>query len=178
MNKLLEKIQSKYRFNEDYYIQNGRSEVESILLNDINNNESREMNVLSDGERCLFSLIISSYAIQNSKCKILLLDEFDALLNPSLIKDFYEILYEYYLKVGIYVIIVTHSITTIIGIPESIYVDVNNSVCLYELTNTHELIEKRYKGFSEFAVSNDFVKITSEIGFTPTFKEISENNGF
>ena len=53
------------------------------------------------------------------KTKILLLDEYDATLNPSLIENFFTILQDFFIDKGIQVIVVTHSPATLSLAPEN-----------------------------------------------------------
>lgn len=80
----------------------------------------RQINDLSDGEKAILKLVILTYdRKEDNATKILLLDEYDATLNPSSIKDFYVTLQEYYLDKGIIVLLSTHSPITIAMAPEN-----------------------------------------------------------
>lgn len=72
---------------------------------------------LSDGEKVIFHLICSSYGGKGGikgKTKLILLDEFDAHLNPMMSKMFIEIVQDILVKqFGIQVIMTTHSPSTI-----------------------------------------------------------------
>ena len=68
----------------------------------------------------ILKLVILTYdRKEDNATKILLLDEYDATLNPSLIKDFYITIQEYYLEKGIIVLLSTHSPITIAMAPEN-----------------------------------------------------------
>lgn len=88
-----------------------------------------EFNTLSSGEKILMALVASVYKSAADKHfpDILLLDEVDASLHPSMMKNMLEVIKNIFLKQGVKVFLVTHSPTTIALAPEeSIYV-VNRS---------------------------------------------------
>lgn len=88
-----------------------------------------EFSTLSSGEKILMALVASVYksASDRSFPDILLLDEVDASLHPSMIKNMLEVICDVFVRQGIKVLLVTHSPTTIAIAPEdSIYV-VNQS---------------------------------------------------
>lgn len=70
---------------------------------------------LSSGEKILLALAISMYKANSDKFfpDILLLDEIDASLHPSMIKNLFKVIEEVFLKHNVKVILVTHSPTTI-----------------------------------------------------------------
>ena len=118
INNLFEKLNFNYRFSSDfdYEIPYLREEPKLFAFENgyINKKEIRNINDLSDGEKAILKLIIASYDRKDDMAtKILLLDEYDATLNPSLISDFYLTIQEFYLNRGIVVILSTHSPTTI-----------------------------------------------------------------
>lgn len=124
LNALFELLKIDYRFKEHYEIKHGEL-TETPMLFQIDSNgilselESRPLNELSDGEKAIISLCFSSLQkINNNEKKLLLLDEFDATLNPSLIEALFKILEQYFLSHGITVIMTTHSPATIALAPE------------------------------------------------------------
>ena len=118
INKLFEKMHFNYRFSDDYeyeipYLKEN-PKLFAFENGKINKMISREINDLSDGEKAILKLVIATYDRKDDNAtNILLLDEYDATLNPSLIKDFYIAIQEYYLNRNIVVIITTHSPITI-----------------------------------------------------------------
>lgn len=103
-----------------------------VNLLKISMNESLSFENLSTGENVFLGLIIklfsSEYYIENLKLPdLLLLDEPDAFLHPSLTKSFISIIENYFIKNhNINVILTTHSPTTIALSPEkSIYTILN-----------------------------------------------------
>ncbi len=90
-----------------------------------NDNLEIEFDRLSSGEKVLMALVASVYKSSSDKHfpDILLLDEVDASLHPSMMKNMLDVIEEIFLKQGVKVILVTHAPTTIALAPEdSIYV--------------------------------------------------------
>ena len=126
-----------------------------------------EFSMLSSGERVLLALVASIYKTlsDNSFPDILLLDEIDASLHPSMIRKMLEVINDIFLSRGTKVFLVTHSPTTIAFAPEnSIYV-VNRSGmnrvekkskqdALSILTQGYATLEEGLKLFDEVAKSN------------------------
>lgn len=84
-----------------------------------------EFNSLSSGEKILMALVASVYksASDGNFPDILLLDEVDASLHPSMMKNMLDVIQKIFLTQGVKVILVTHSPTTIALAPEaSVYV--------------------------------------------------------
>lgn len=123
INDLFEKLNFNYRFLQNYNF-NFAGLVESPTLYAFENNElmlgkPRNINDLSDGEKAILRLVIATYDRKNDEVtKLLLLDEYDATLNPSLIRKFYLVIKDYYLDKGIIVLLTTHSSATISLAPE------------------------------------------------------------
>ena len=129
LNNLFFELGLEYRFKgkqKDYFIK-----VDDFQLNespklyqlkkdgDIDENDSRNLSDLSDGEKAIILLIFASFSNVNYKYKkILLLDEFDATFNPSLVEAFYKLIYKYFISKDILVVIATHSPATISLAPE------------------------------------------------------------
>lgn len=111
LNKLFNELGFKYRFKDDYNFHTPNMEENPKLRI---NNEARTLNDLSDGEKAILKLALISLDEEISKdVKLVLFDEYDAPLNPSLTEAFYKVIEEFYIKKGIQVIITTHSPATI-----------------------------------------------------------------
>lgn len=79
---------------------------------------------LSSGERILITLVNALYTVNNNEGlpKLILLDEVDGPLNPSIIESFISYIEESFVDNNVKVIIATHSPTTIAFAPEdSVY---------------------------------------------------------
>lgn len=86
---------------------------------------------LSSGERVLMALVACVYkaSADNIFPDVLLLDELDASLHPSMMKNMLAVIKDIFLDKGIKVILVTHSPTTIALAPEeSIFVMAKDGV--------------------------------------------------
>ncbi|WP_136658787.1 AAA family ATPase [Nitratireductor sp. XY-223] len=126
-NKLFKQFNFGYRFRNDYEIAEksfSLSEKPTLYPMKPNGslilNHQRDLSELSDGERAIMSLVISSLTGEFAdNAKLILLDEFDATLNPSLINILFGVLEEYFVQKSIMVILVTHSSATISMAPDN-----------------------------------------------------------
>jgi ABC-type branched-subunit amino acid transport system ATPase component len=125
INKILEKFSSlDYRINtpegQNHF---GNYKVQLSSLSDPKVHP--EFTDLSSGERILMALVASIYkaSFDDHFPDVLLLDEIDASLHPSMIQNLLEVVEDIFIKKGVNVFLVTHSPTTIAIAPdESIYV--------------------------------------------------------
>ena len=84
-----------------------------------------DFSALSSGERVLMALVASVYKTSADKHfpSLLLLDEIDTSLHPSMIQNLLDVIVDIFILRGVKVILVTHSPTTIALAPDdSIYV--------------------------------------------------------
>ena len=124
VNRVLEESRVNYQVNNP----EGSHRDSAFTLRLINTISGAEVNFtdLSSGEKVLVSLALSLYNL-NSKVEfpeLLLMDEPDAPLHPSMTKDFIDVLRRVFVEErGVKVILTTHSPSTIALSPEeSIYV--------------------------------------------------------
>lgn len=116
LNQLFGELNFKYRFKTDYKFCTPNME-ENPKLRD--NSEIRNLMDLSDGEKAILKLALISLDEEISKdIKLVLFDEYDAPLNPSLTEAFYHVIEKFYIEKGIQVIVTTHSPATISLAPE------------------------------------------------------------
>lgn len=125
INKILNQFHSlKYKVNSP----EGKKFSDSFQLKLEHldkNNLNVDFNNLSSGEKILMALVASIYRASTSTGfpNLLLLDEIDASLHPSMIQNMLDAIQDIFLNKGIKVILVTHSPTTIALAPEeSIFV--------------------------------------------------------
>ncbi|NVK75455.1 MAG: ATP-binding protein [Oceanospirillaceae bacterium] len=124
VNRVLEEAKVNYRINDPV----GTHRDAPFVLKLINQNSDAEINFsdLSSGEKVLVSLALSLYNlnVQVDFPEVLLMDEPDAPLHPSMTKHFIEVLTKVFVQEkGVKVILTTHSPSTIALSPEeSIYV--------------------------------------------------------
>lgn len=83
---------------------------------------------LSSGEKIIFELICYHFAAKESKLELIMLDEFDANLNPQLAERYIEVIKEQFKNIN--VVLTTHSPSTVVE------VEPNE---LFELTDSREL---------------------------------------
>lgn len=111
LNELFEDLKFKYRFKTDYSFNIPYME-ENPKLRD--GDEIRSLTDLSDGEKAILKLALIALDEEISKdLKLVLFDEYEAPLNPSLTEAFYYVINKFYLEKGIQVLITTHSPATI-----------------------------------------------------------------
>ncbi|PIF33851.1 putative AbiEii toxin of type IV toxin-antitoxin system [Flavobacterium sp. 9] len=124
LNQLFDFLKFDYRFKNSYEVKYGElNETPHLYQIDstgkIIETEDRSLEHLSDGEKTIISLcFISLKRIENVDKKLLLFDELDAVLNPSLINSFFSVIEKYFIHKGITVILATHSPATISLAPE------------------------------------------------------------
>lgn len=116
LNKLFVELNFKYRFKDDYTFSTPNME-ENPKLRDTS--DIRNLMDLSDGEKAILKLALIALDEEISKdIKLVLFDEYDAPLNPSLTEAFYHVIEKFYIEKGIQVIITTHSPATISLAPD------------------------------------------------------------
>jgi ABC-type thiamine transport system ATPase subunit len=119
LNNLFGELKLQYRFKSNFKIIGVEINEQPKLFalkqdGSLDENDIRLLADLSDGEKAIISLCFASLG-ENilSVKKILLLDELDAVLNPSLIQIFFSVIKKYFIDEGITVIMTTHSPATI-----------------------------------------------------------------
>lgn len=96
------------------YNLNGK--LEFLRLNRTNDSEIKiELKDLSSGEQVAFALALWTWGnIKGQKSEVLLIDEFDAHLNPSIAKKFIANINAYFVDLGVQVIMTTHNPSTVL----------------------------------------------------------------
>lgn len=176
-NELFEKLNFNYRFKNDYEFETPNLTEKPMIYPILNNgtidfDSPRELSDLSDGEKSLISL---TFALLNEKRrpveKLLLLDEFDNTLNPSLIESLFIVIEEYFIKQGTTVILTSHSPVTISLAPEY--------ATYYELfkqdNESPKILPVEKYQYSELKIANEnfYNKIENQ---NKRIKELEENN--
>lgn len=177
LNELFEKLNFNYRFKNDYEFETPNLTEKPMIYPILNNgtidfDSPRELSDLSDGEKSLISL---TFALLNEKRrpveKLLLLDEFDNTLNPSLIESLFIVIEEYFIKQGTTVILTSHSPVTISLAPEY--------ATYYELfkqdNESPKILPVEKYQYSELKIANEnfYNKIENQ---NKRIKELEENN--
>ena len=90
------------------------------LLHTKNHDLEIDFSNLSSGEKILMALVASIYKTSSDNLfpEVLLLDEIDASLHPSMMQNLLDVINEIFLERNIKIILVTHSPTTIVLAPE------------------------------------------------------------
>src|SRR5690606_8567353 len=99
----------------DFYNGAQNQNIDVYLFNK-NGNYQTQLDFLSSGEKTLLALAFSVFKLKKNKiiAKILLMDELDSALHPSMSKRLINVLHNYfYNKLGIKIIITSHSPSTI-----------------------------------------------------------------
>lgn len=116
---------------------------------------------LSSGERILITLVNAIYTVRrrDGLPELIMLDEIDGPLNPSIIKKFLTYIKDNFADKGIKVIVATHSPSTVAFAPEnSIYViNTNEEIPIKSKTN-QEAVAILSEGFTTI---EDLLKLTT-----------------
>lgn len=118
LNDLFKDLNFNYRFKNHYErnedIINEQPAIYGLAVDgSVDETEKRSLEDLSDGEKAIISLVFAMTASEQIQPKVLLLDEYDATLNPSLIEALFKVLKTFFIDKGTQVIVVTHSSATI-----------------------------------------------------------------
>ena len=156
LNNIFKILKFNYRFKKDYEFETPNLKeipmIYPILSNgELDEKSPRELSDLSDGEKAIISL---TFALINEEHRpieqLLLLDEFDNTLNPSLVEALFKVLEEYFIKKGVMVIMTTHSPATISLAPEY--------ASFYELfkqdDDSPKILQVRKEEYTELKVAN------------------------
>ena len=156
LNNIFKILKFNYRFKKDYEFETPNLKeipmIYPILSNgELDEKSPRKLSDLSDGEKAIISL---TFALINEEHRpieqLLLLDEFDNTLNPSLVEALFKVLEEYFIKKGVMVIMTTHSPATISLAPEY--------ASFYELfkqdDDSPKILQVRKEEYTELKVAN------------------------
>lgn len=130
-------------FTTDTYMYNTASTFTPQLM-DYDKDLSIDYKHLSSGEQILFALALCLFKGKSDNIfpKLLLLDEIDATLHPSMIGNLLHVIHEVLLKRGTKIILATHSPTTIALAPEeSIFVVNKEGVKRIEKSDKKEALK-------------------------------------
>jgi len=167
VNKILETFDTmQYRVNSPEEI--GFFESYQLkLIHTEKKNLEVEFNALSSGEKILMALVASIYKASSDGLfpDILLLDEVDASLHPSMMKNMLNVIETIFLKQGVKVILVSHSPTTIALSPE-------NSIFIMNKSGINR-IEKKSKQEALSILTQGYATIDEGLKL---FDEITKNN--
>lgn len=129
-----------------------------LSLMDISDNTKVGVQDLSTGEKVLLSLAIAIYNSESSsgKPQLLLMDEPDASLHPNFSKKLIETLKDVIAdKVGVRVVMTTHSPSTAALCPNNCLFEMNKNKKIPEMISTNSAIENLTDGIPYFKISLD-----------------------
>lgn len=137
-----------------------------VVIKEKSTNAEISPDDLSSGESVLFALALSVFKenISTLLPKVLLLDEIDATLHPSMIKNLLRVIDEIFVKKGVKVILATHSPTTIALCREkSIFVIDNKSeLKLIQKQSPKDALDKLTDGFVTIEKGFDLLNMISD----------------
>lgn len=122
-----------------------------------------EFNSLSSGEKILMALVASVYKSSGDEYfpDILLLDEVDASLHPSMMRNMLDVIKSVFLSQGVEIILVTHSPTTIALSPEeSVHIMHREGSKRVEKTTREDALAILTQGF---ATIDEGLKLLDEV---------------
>lgn len=126
-----------------------------------------EFSSLSSGEKVLMALVASTYKSSSDSHfpDILLLDEIDASLHPSMIRNLLEIIQTTFLDNSVQVLFVTHSPTTVALSPEnSVFVMQSSGLNRIEKKSRQEALAILTQGF---ATLEEGLKLFDQVARSP-----------
>ncbi|QED23004.1 ATP-dependent nuclease [Candidatus Deianiraea vastatrix] len=112
INDIFQSFNLSIRFQLDIerYKRINNKGIKDVLIRFVKNDSKYTFSNLSPGEKIAYRIALWKFGlVKSNEQNVILLDEPDAFLNPSLIKHFFYTLNEYYIKVGTQIIIVTHN---------------------------------------------------------------------
>ncbi len=158
-NKILENANFKY--NIEYIKSQHEYELPQATLIDRDNSNRVNVNQLSSGEKTILSLVITLYNSQNGVNfpQLLVLDEPDAFLHPSMAKQFLNVINEVLVKEkGVKVILSTHSPSTVALAPEESIFLMNRELGYLIKGDKNEAIRTLTAGLATFNVTYEHRK--------------------
>lgn len=176
MNKILSTFGSlKYEISNPETLELGREAKYKLHLIDKENGKIIDFSGLSSGEKILMALVASIYKSSSDKHfpEVLLLDEIDASLHPSMIQNLLDVINDIFVKNGTKVILVTHSPTTIALTPEkSVFIMQNQGENRIIKKNKNEALSLLTEGF---ATLEEGIKLIDQVA-KKDFAIITEGN--
>jgi predicted ATPase len=120
INKILSSLGTMpYRINSPEGLDRDDQFI-AILCDETDHTIKPQFNELSSGERVLMALVASVYKSSSDRHfpDILLLDEIDASLHPSMMRNMLSVIQDVFLSHGVQCVLVTHSPTTVALAPD------------------------------------------------------------
>lgn len=128
----------------------------SITLFNKLGNYTTNLESLSSGEKTLLALAFSIYGLRKNKiiAKVFLMDELDSALHPLMSKRLIDVLYNYfYQKLGIHIIISTHSPSTVAFAPKESLLIMRKEEPRLIKTNKDKALKELTLGVPSFSIN-------------------------
>jgi AAA15 family ATPase/GTPase len=156
-NDILEIGNLPYRFNKPEGTIHDLQGAFHLRLIDQQNGESVTIGDLSSGEKNLLALIALRYQSQahngiRALPKVLLLDEIDAHLHPSFTNIVLQTLKKYFVEQGIYVILATHS-------PSTVAFGERHGAEIYELKRSDKTLERITSSHASSILTSGYIAV-------------------
>lgn len=118
LNTELEKYRKRGQFNYEIVAPSIYSSNYEVTFTSPIDGKEVHFDSLSSGEKIIFELICYYFLSRNNskKLKIIILDEFDANLNPALAEMYLEVIEEQFCKKDIITLLTTHSPSTVVEV--------------------------------------------------------------
>lgn len=182
VNKIIKEAKLDYQINSPISLHQDVP-FELNLINTFNQSEVK-FSDLSSGEKVLMSL---AFALYNSKFniefpKVLLMDEADASLHPTMSKQFLEVIENVFVKEkGVKVIITTHSPSTVALANEEDLFVVNKTGVRIEKTTKDKALKILTSGVPSFSVNYEnrrqvFVESANDVAYFEKIYQILSNH--
>jgi ABC-type multidrug transport system ATPase subunit len=183
-NKIVETANFRYRLNKPIYDKNKISC--KIELKDIDNGNIIDVNKLSSGERTIMSLLLALYNSKNDTQfpDVLILDEPDSSLHPSMTQQMLDVLQNVFVKEkGVKVIMTTHSPSTVALTPEESIYRMNRTAGKLVKENKSNAIKSLTKGLHSLNIyfenrKHIFVESNIDSFYFEKIFNVLSNNGY
>lgn len=173
LNRILSEIRQLFKDRNVFNFRVTHPDMGSIwnmdkkaLIHNTSNNAKIEFENLSSGEKVIFSLLMFAFGNEKGLLppKLVLLDEIDATLHPSMIKAMITIIDKVFLQRGSNVILATHSPTTLSLVDD-------NSIYLVQPGQTANKIQKTTKSEALNSLTEGYATLQDLIRFGESNKE-------
>jgi ABC-type transport system involved in cytochrome c biogenesis ATPase subunit len=172
INNILEVANLDYRITFPAIDSSSDAQFEAKLVN-LNTYIELKFSDLSSGEKVLISLVLAQYNLKNNYVapKLLIFDEPDGSLHPSMVKQFLHVIQKVFVEQkGIKVILTTHSPTTVALAPEESLYLMDKIIPRIQKVSKDKALEVLMVGLPAFSVLYEnrrqiFVEDQNDVGY-------------
>lgn len=155
-----------------------------VYLFNKDGNYQTQLEALSSGERTLLALAFSVYKLKKKKgvAELLLMDELDSALHPSMSKRLINVLYNYFHKnLGVKIVISTHSPSTVAFAPEESLFVMQKDLPRLKKVSKDEALKELTIGVPSFSINYEnrkqvFVESKYDVEYYNALYNIFKNN--